>query len=118
MSRMELNKGTLMPVHATVEQLAESNVSDDNWQKYYDNRVEYFENNAEDYGFCKIGGTWYKVDWEIRSGDMENGFANVDVNNDGSIDFHTQHYNGGGHWTEVVEGALKENNRGHRRHPS
>ena len=28
------------------------------------------------------------------------------VNEDGSIDFHTYHYNGGGHWTEVVEEAL------------
>lgn len=35
--------------------------------------------------------------------------ANADVQDNGDIHFETYHYNGGAHWTEVVEGALREN---------
>lgn len=37
--------------------------------------------------------------------------ASIVENIDGSINFHTLHYNGGAHWTEVVEqGLIKQEN--------
>lgn len=106
MSRMELNKGKLTPVYATPEELAENNVHGDSWKEYYDSPLIHFEDHAEEYGFCRIDGKYYKIDWEVDGGDIEDGFADINVNEDGSIDFHTYHYNGGGHWTEIVEGGL------------
>ena len=106
MSRMELNKGKLLPIFATDEQLAENYVQGDGWKKYYGSKIEYFEDNSEDYGICRLNGKWYKIQWEIQAGDMEDGFAEVNENTDNSIDFHTYHYNGCAHWTEVVESQL------------
>ena len=57
-------------------------------------------------GFVVIDGEIYSVEWEIKRGELYD-FAYVDEHEDGSISFNTWHYNGGGHWTEVVEEALK-----------
>lgn len=88
MSEMEHNKGKLIPANIDTENFTE----------------EDFE-NLEDNGFVLIDGEVYEVDWEVRHGDAY-GFAYVTENKDGSIDFITLHYNGGAHWTEVVEDAL------------
>ena len=63
--------------------------------------VAYTEN-----GFAVIDGEVYEVQWEVERDNDVPEFADVCVNEDGSIDFHTYHYNGGAHWTEVIEGAL------------
>lgn len=112
MSRMELNKGKMIPVDQTVSQLAEENVRDtDDWQKYCKTKEEAFLWDISDYGYCSINGKIYKPDFTIEAGDFEDGFAEVNVNQDGSIDFHTFHYNGGGSLEEVIEMQLKlENN--------
>lgn len=89
MSEMEHNKGKLIPTNIDTELFDE------------DTFEEYSEN-----GFVVIDGEIYSVEWEIQRGELY-GFADVVENEDRSISFNTYHYNGGGHWTEVVEGALK-----------
>lgn len=89
MSDMEHNKGKLIPTNIDTE-LFDENAFD----QYTDN------------GFVVIDGEIYSVEWEIKRGELYD-FAYVDEHEDGSISFNTWHYNGGAHWTEVVEEALK-----------
>ena len=92
MSEVERNKGKLIPTGIDTELFNEED---------FDNL---FEN-----GFVEINGEIYEVQWEVkRDTDTLDYFAEVTENPDGSIDFHTMHYNGGGHWTEVVEWALNK----------
>ena len=88
MSDMEHNKGKLTPANIDTE------LSDE----------EAFEEYSEN-GFVVIEGEIYSVEWEIQRGELFD-FADVVANADGSISFNTWHYNGGAHWTEVVEEAL------------
>ena len=107
MSRMEVNKGKLIPFEGDIEKLAESLVPDLDL-KYYKTKAEALKQSAEEYGdYAMINGDLYQVDWHCRGGDMEEGFAEVNEEEDGSIIFYTYHYNGGAHWTEVVEGGLR-----------
>jgi hypothetical protein len=92
MSDMEHNKGKLIP-HFKANEMQEDHLED------------WLDENYED--FTLIGDTVYKVEWKIKRGELYD-FAYVDKNEDGSINFNTYHYNGGGHWTEVVEEALNE----------
>lgn len=89
MSTIERNKGKLVPQNIDTE--------------LFD--AEAFEVYEEN-GFVVIDGEIYAVQWEVKRDTDCDYFADVKVNEDGSIDFHTMHYNGGAHWTEVVEGAL------------
>lgn len=89
MSDMEHNKGKLIPTNIDTELFDE-----DAFEQYTDN------------GFVVLDGEIYSVEWEIKRGELYD-FAYVDEHEDGSISFNTWHYNGGGHWTEVVEEALK-----------
>lgn len=92
MSDYERNKGKLTPVYMDTEHFTE-----DDW--------DYIQEE----GFVVIEGEVYQVEWEIeRATDSDMEFADVTGNDDGSIDFHTYHYNGGAYWTEVVEDALKK----------
>lgn len=92
MSEVERNKGCLIPVHLDTEHYTE----------------EDFDNLYAE-GIVEISGEMYEVHWEVRRDtDTPDYFADVTENPDGSIDFHTMHYNGGGHWTEVVEHALEK----------
>lgn len=89
MSDMEHNKGKLIPTNIDTELFDE----------------EAFEQYTEN-GFVVIDGEIYSVEWEVMRGQLH-GFAYVDEHEDGSISFNTYHYNGGAHWTEVVEEVLK-----------
>ena len=93
MSDMEHNKGKLIPVELD--------------QKYLELGRWDLQDLLEEKGLEMIGGQAYRVEWEIKCQDLY-GFTYVEKNEDGSIDFNTYHYNGGGHWTEVVERALEE----------
>ena len=91
MSSYERNKGKLIPVNIDLE-----NYTDDDFETLYEN------------GVVVIDGEAYEVKWEIKGGTDLPEFADVKVNDDGSINFHTYHYNGGAHWTEVIEGAMEK----------
>lgn len=111
MSEMEHNKGKLIPFDLT-EEVAKALVEakGELLDEFYET---YLEQVSDDYtwydeNLCKVNDKWYKVEFEVKRGELY-GFAEAKLNKDGSIDFNTYHYNGGGHWTEVVEGALDEN---------
>lgn len=89
MSSMEYNKGRLIPTGIDTEHFTE-----ENWDDMFHE------------GFVNIDGELYSVEWIVQRGEVPT-VLNVKVHEDGSIDFETYHYNGGGHWTEVVEEALK-----------
>lgn len=89
MSDYERNKGKLIPTGVDTE-----NFTDEEYEAYEEN------------GFAVIDGEVYEVRWEVQRQNDVPDFAEVKVYEDGTIDFHTYHYNGGAHWTEVVEGAL------------
>lgn len=90
MSEVERNKGKLIPTGIDTEHF-----TDDDYE------------SCEENGLVRIDGELYEVIWEVRRDTDEYHFADVKENPDSSIDFHTMHYNGGGHWTEVVEDALE-----------
>ena len=92
MSDMEHNKGKLIPVA-----LDNKYLELDQWE---------LEDVLDEQGLVMIDHQAYKIEWEIKRGELY-GFAYVDQHEDGSISFNTWHYNGGAHWTEVVEEALK-----------
>lgn len=89
MSDYERNKGRLKYAGIDTE-----NFTDADFETYQDN------------GFAVIDGEIYEVKWEIKGVRDEPDWAEVKEDEDGWISFHTYHYNGGAHWTEVVEGAL------------
>ena len=90
MSDMEWNKGKLIPVNIDLENYDEDSLED----------------LLHDNDWYLIDGEVYSVEWEVKGGELYE-FSHVKENEDGSIDFNTYHYNGGGHWTEVVENALE-----------
>lgn len=89
MSQMEYNKGILRPMNIDTEHFSE-----DDYEDCFDN------------GMVDIDGELYMVDWEVKSGDLPE-IKNVTVDESGFIHFETYHYNGGAHWSEVVESALQ-----------
>lgn len=89
MSEMEYNKGKLIPTGIDTELF-----DDEAFDQYMEN------------GYEVIDSEIYEVIWETRRGELYD-FCNVKENDDGSIEFETYHYNGGGHWTELVENKLK-----------
>jgi len=91
MSDYERNKGKLIPKNIDISEFNEEGI----------------ESLIED-GYQVINGVVYVVEWETERFEGWVEFADVKENPDGSINFHTLHYNGGAHWTEVVEHALEK----------
>lgn len=86
MSSMEYNKGTLFPTNIDTELFDE-----DTFDVYREN------------GYVVIHRDIYSVAWEYKATDLEEGFNRTVVDANGTIHFETYHYNGGAHWTELVE---------------
>src|SRR5574339_172005 len=105
MSTVERNKGKLIPVTESVTDLAERLVKE--IPKYCSSKEEAFMDDPSEYGYVTIRGDYYKVKWEIEGEKDCSYFADVKKTKKGIIKFHTLHYNGGGHWTEIVEDAMK-----------
>jgi len=91
MSQMEYNRGLLIPTKI----------------RYLDLTDEEYEDYLDD-GYACIHGQMYEVAWENQGEDLDE-IARAEVYENGVIAFETYHYNGGAHWTEVVEYALKRN---------
>ncbi|CAL9979579.1 hypothetical protein VPHD484_0233 [Vibrio phage D484] len=101
MSEMEYNKGTLRPV--TDEQLQKLDID---LPIYYDNIYQYLKEDGAEWGIHFLNGRFYEVNYEAESEELTH-IARATEEPNGDIQFETYHYNGGGHWTEVVEAALK-----------
>tara|TARA_Y100000310_G_scaffold74348_1_gene70476 strand:+ start:12562 stop:12846 length:285 start_codon:yes stop_codon:yes gene_type:complete len=91
MSDMERNKGLLIPECIDIEEYTE-----EDFDTLYDN------------GFLVIDGEVYSVHYEIRREKDSGGFAEVEVQDNGTIKFHTYHYNGGGSLGDVIEEAYRK----------
>lgn len=95
MSEMEHNKGTLLEVTWEAIALAypEADPDDLEW--------------TTEENFVCIGDKFYHVKFEVKRGDLDyiNNLTDLGL---GLYEFETYHYNGGAHWTELVEKKLKE----------
>lgn len=116
MSRTEINKGTLIPLERKVdEDFAKEMCSKEEPNLIgYDTWLEMFEDDYDYYynGLIKINGEYYTVEWEIKGADPDDpDFSFTKINSDGTINFHTCHYNGGASFSEVVEDDLKKQKR-------
>ena len=96
MSRVEVNKGVLIPT--TISEM---------YEKYPNAELEDLGYTTDD-NYVIFGDNLYRVLWEIYGGEPDDGFAKLNKHVNGNIEFFTQHYNGGAYWTEVVEDALKK----------
>lgn len=95
MSRYEYNKGVLTPT--TWEDIKSDYpfVEDDEDLEW-----------GTDQNYVKIKNVYYKVSWEVNAGEIAPELINLRGHVDGSLEFETYHYNGGAHWTEVLEEKL------------
>lgn len=104
MSELERNKGKLYPVSYDL-------VKEKAFSKYgymFGDDVDVlidefcFESN-----YMKIGDQFYRCEFEVEYETDIDDLCDVDRNIDGTIEFHTIHYNGGGSLEEVIESGLK-----------
>jgi len=99
MSEMEYNKGTLIE-----------------WE-FVDILAEYPEADVDDLGwttdekFVRIGDRFFEVKFENKRDELDY-INNLTDEGLGVYKFETYHYNGGAHWTELVERNLKELSNG------
>lgn len=112
MSDYERNKGVLVPFKMN-EDFAKDTVhlkGETLDGTTYSSYVEQLSDDPTWYlneDIIRMGNNWYEVIWEVHGENDIPEYAEAFKHDDGSIEFHTYHYNGGAHWTEVVEGALK-----------
>ena len=107
MSETVIDSGKLFPINATEEwALAECKRLNVDVDLSFETAFESLSNETDQYaiieglGFCRVE--------DFKSADPFEGFQNIKPNGDGSFDFSVCYYNGGAHWTEVVEAAIKE----------
>jgi hypothetical protein len=73
--------------------------------EFYDSPHEALSCETDEYaditglGFCRVEG--------FRTADPTESWCTLTDNKDGSFDFRASYYNGGAHWTELVEWAVK-----------
>ena len=92
MSTVERNKGKLIPVDP-------ENVVDSSDEDLYDD----FR-----YNHIKIGDKWFKIEKTIATDYDSDYFCDIVDNKDGTFDFHSMHYNGGGSLSEVLGDEMKK----------
>jgi hypothetical protein len=104
-SESVIETGKLFPLKVTEEWAVEECARLD-IEVYGDGALETLSNETDQYaiieglGFCRVE--------DFKSADPTDGWQNIKANLDGSFDFSVCYYNGGAHWTEVVESAIKE----------
>lgn len=110
MSSTEVNKGTLIP--RTLEQVIETleeHISGTKLTTIEDVREAAFEIYDEGIPeYVEIKKQFYEVINHLSIPGYED-LCELRINGDGTIDFLTMHYNGGGHWTELIEDKLEKN---------
>lgn len=105
MSDYEHNKGKLIPLGPMDEERAERLIG--GIPEWASTAIEAIDDDPENYGIVKIGAEYYRVEFEVNGGQMISEFCTIEKKDNGVILFNSQHYNGGAHWTEVVEEAIK-----------
>lgn len=104
MSQMEYNKGELIPVKKSFKDIYEE-CCGAGATPPYGTYEEYIRDDFGEFGYVVIKDKPYKIQWDARAEELYE-FADVEERSDGVVEFSTYHYNGGAHWTEVVEGEL------------
>lgn len=97
MSTVERNKGVLreVTIHQIREEFPSADLSDLEWGT-----------NGK---YVRIKDKYFRVFWEVQSESDCSYFCNVVKDDiDDSIHFHTLHYNGAAHWTELLEEKINE----------
>lgn len=69
--------------------------------------LEAFCDNQTNREIVEMNGEWYEV-LDHQTPDATECYCNLKYLDDGTIEFDTYHYNGGAHWTELVEEKLHE----------
>jgi len=110
MSDYERNKGKLIPSNKTIDDLF-TELGGVEYNLDVHTKEEYVRDVCYEYDYEIINDTIYKVEFDVKGDCDYPEFADVKMNKDGSIDFHTYHYNGGAHWTEVVSGELAKQSK-------
>ena len=111
MSSMEINMGKLVPTEWTDYQVK---LHIWNAVKYVEDYYDSIEEMGEDYKdyleeiyMKKLNGVWYRVTDRVTYGE-DGDICNLTKQPDGTIDFFTQHYNGGGDWSDELEYNLEK----------
>ena len=100
MSSTELNKGRLIPLGKNeLEYIAVKNEVTVEEMK---------ENGLFEYGLTQIKDTIYRVEFEVDGAESYSDLCDLRENEDGSVDFLTVHYNGGGSFDEVIENGWED----------
>ena len=102
MSELERNKGVATPVSYEI-------VKEEAIKRYggvFDDLETCIGELMCDADFMKLNGQYYTCRLIVDS-DKDLDLCDVSLNEDGSVEFHTIHYNGGGSLEEVLESSLK-----------
>lgn len=106
MSEMEYNKGRLVKELRSIKEVAEDEII--LCPKYYNSKEEYFLDCFiyETDNYILLDDILYRVEWDVRQGELDQ-INNVSLDGE-DILFETYHYNGGGHWSELVESKINK----------
>jgi len=111
MSSSERNLGKLTPIGNSEEYCKSIGVTE--LPASYGNFREYIiEELWDNDGILVINDTVYSVEWKVKREKDVHYFADVEENEDGTINFHTLHWDGGSSLSEVIESGLKQNREG------
>lgn len=113
MSEMEFNKGKLFLVSYNSMEFARE-LAKRNPEHFPGDLSAYEDDDVMDFlldsyeKYAVIGDKVFLIKWELQ-GETE-AYINELEKIDGGYSFFTYHYNGGAHWTELVEQKMQELN--------
>lgn len=107
MSSMEFNMGKLIPIEMN-EKIAKKFLKKKGITTI-SNGYTVFEHLRDEFWdeLIEINSKWYRVEFKVNGAGDCSGLELATTQPDGSIEFMTYHYNGGGSMEEVIESSLK-----------
>lgn len=110
MSEMEYNKGRLILVSIDLESFAKEKASFSKNKKAKTDPVGWFTDAIDDdiLPYLIYKDYVFEIDFNVRQGSLEDGFDRMTKDSEGIFSFETYHYNGGAHYTELLEEHLDE----------
>lgn len=109
MSNYERNRGLLIPLIGDLKTLVDEIVKE--VPSWAESKMDAFIDGPSVYGYQELADFYYEVRGHLvedLQGTHEDKVA-IKLNNNGSIEFDTTHWNGGAHWMEMVEKGLEDN---------